>query len=116
MLQLREEVATLMDQLGPNMLAEKAKANGIAIPGQTAASAAAPAGPGKVPTAKPLSPLAQARKAKLDAMETQPPNVGSMSGTVSNPSGLTDAQIETMSEEAYDALPEAARRSLLGIT
>jgi hypothetical protein len=117
--ELRKEVATLMDQRGPSMLTEKAKAKGIAIPGQQtpAAQQQQLGADGKpvVPAAK-KSPLAQVREAKLNLQENAPPNVTSMSGTAVNANGMTDAQIEAMGEDQYDALSETQRNSLLGIT
>ena len=122
--ELRKEVATLMDQRGPSMLTEKAKANGIAIPGQQtpAAQQQQQGADGKpiVPAAK-KSALAQVREAKLNLQENAPPNVTQMSGTAVNANGMTDAQIEAMfdagrGEDQYDAMPEAQRNLLLGIT
>lgn len=108
--ELRKEVAQLWDKLGPAIVGEKAKAANIVLPGQQQQQSQTPQnlGPKK-------SPLALAREAKLDLAANAAPNVSAMSGT-NGGTGMTDAQIEAMSEDAYDALPDAARNALLGIT
>ena len=106
--ELRKEVATLADQIGPSLIADRAKAKGIAIPSATPS-------PGGQKT--PPSKDALARAAKLGLAADAPPNVNQMGGTVGDTSGLpTEARLESMSEEAIGDLPDAQRRRLLGIT
>lgn len=108
---LREEAAKLADKFGPSLIGDVAKQRGIALPGQQQQQQQqAPQNPGPK-----KSPLALVREAKLDLAANAPPNVSAMSGTNAS-AGLTDAQIEAMSEEGYDALPDATRNALLGIT
>lgn len=108
---LREEAAKLCDQYGPAMVGGKAKLQGITLPGQNSIPA------GKSPAQRPLSPLAQARQDKLNLAERQPPNLNTMHGTQGDPGGLpSDAQIEAMSEEQFDNLPDGQRRRLLGLS
>jgi hypothetical protein len=114
-LELRKEVAVLMDELGPAMIAKKAKAANVAIPGQQPGQQQQqpPAGGARQPA--PLSPIALARQAKLATEANQPPNLSRMAGTPTDATTPTDAAIETMSEDAYDALPDATRNKLLGL-
>ena len=117
-LALREESAALMDQLGPHMLADKATAKGIAIPGpqqpKPGQQQQPPAGTGTRQGQPPLSPIAAIRKGKLGVEANQPPDLARMNGT-NDTSMPTDASIESMGEDAYDRLPDAQRNRLLGI-
>ena len=98
--ELRKEVAILADQYGPSMVAQKAKAKGVAIPAGQA----------------PQRPMAQARAAKLAIAADQPPNLNRMTGTQGDAGLPSDSQIESMGEDQFDAMPEAQRHRLLGIT
>lgn len=111
---LREEMAKLADEIGPALLATKATAKGIALPGQTQDTAATK--PPQQQQQKELSPEAKARLAKLDQHRQAPPNLNNMSGSSVNEDVLSDARVETMSEADYDKLPKATRDKLLGIS
>ncbi len=106
---LRKEVAEIADSLGPGMIAERAKAKGIAIPGQQQQVTQNQGG-----NQQPLSPEARARANKLDLAENMPPNVQRMSGATGDGTP-TDARIEQMSDDEIGALPDSTRRKLLGI-
>ena len=118
-LALREESAAFMDQLGPHMLADKATAKGIAIPGpqqpKPGQQQQQPAGQGTRQGQPPLSPIAAIRKGKLGVEAGQPPNLAQMNGTTGDTSLPTDAAVESMGEEAYDKMSDAQRNRLLGI-
>jgi hypothetical protein len=107
--ELRKEIATLADQLGPSLVAAKATAKGIAIPGQTPS-------PGGQQQQKPrLSPQAQARDAKLGKAENAPPNINAMNGNAGEMDGLpSEARLETMSDDDIGNLPANVRSRLLG--
>lgn len=108
--ELRKEVAALADQLGPALVGDRAKAQGIALPGQTPSQ-------GGQQQPKPLSPQAQARASKLALAADAPPNVSQMGGTAGDPGGMpTDTAIEAMDEEAIGRLPDTTRKRLLGVT
>lgn len=108
--ELRKEMAALIDQYGPALLTERAKAKNVALPGAKPA-AAAPA-----PGERPLSEAAKQRLAKLNLHEQHPPNVGTMNGTLPANGQFDDAQIERMTETEYDALPASVRNRLKGIS
>jgi hypothetical protein len=107
--ELRREMAELIDQVGPYLLTEKAKAKGIAIPNQQAA----PQQGVKAP-----SSVAQARAAKLDLASRAPPNVAAMNGTTGGEAtGIPSAsRIESMSDDEIGKLPDSVRRQFLGLT
>lgn len=117
--ELRKEMAVLADKYGPAMVGEKAKAKNVAIPGQTQDAGGTQPQPNQQqqqPAKPPLSPVALVRSQKLDVAANQPPNVAAMSGHNGDAGGsLTDSQIEGLSEDQFDALPEAQRNTLLGI-
>lgn len=106
--QLRKEVAILADTLGPNLIGDRARAKGIAIP-----DAQQPAAQQQQPPPG-LSPTAQARANKLDLAEGAPPNVARMSGATGDGTP-TDSRIEQMSDDDIGNLPDSTRRKLLGI-
>lgn len=110
--ELRREIAQLWTQSGPFLLGERAKAQGIVLPGQ-----AKPQGNGNnQPAQQSLSPEAQRRAAALRKAELAPPDLRSMGGEPGDPSGLpTDARLETMGDDEIGALPDSVRRKLLGI-
>jgi hypothetical protein len=108
--ELRKEVATLADQLGPGLVADRAKAKGIAIPGQTPS-------PGGQQQPNKLSPQAQAREAKLGKAADAPPNLNAMGGLAVDGAGIpSDARLEAMDDEEIGNLPDATRKRLLGTT
>lgn len=106
--ELRKEMATLMDKLGPSLVAERAQAKGIALPGQ-------PPQPSQTVQPPPKSPAAVAREKKLGMAEAAPPNLAAMAGGA-GPEAVTVENMAMMSEADYDKLPEATRRKALGIT
>lgn len=104
--ELRREMAKLADELGPSLVAQRAKASGIAIPGQPAAAPAAG-------TQRPnLSPAAQARAAKLNMAADAPPDVTSMTSSGTD-IGYTAAQLEGMSDEDIANLPASVKAKIL---
>lgn len=109
--ELRKEMATLWDQLGPTLVGERAKAQGIALPG-------AQATPGATQQqAQPLSPTAQARQNGLDKAAGAPPDLSRMSGHTGDANGQpSDARLETMTDDEIGALPVSARNKILGIS
>lgn len=118
LLALREEAASVMDRLGPVMMADKAKAKGIAIPSQQQPGQQQQQQPGGQGGQQqpPLTPIQALRKGKLDVQARQPPNLTQMTGTTGDTGLPTDAAIEAMGEDAYDRLTPAARNRLLGIS
>jgi hypothetical protein len=107
--ELRKEFATLADQLGPALIGDRAKAKGIAIPGQ------APSQGGQQQQQPALSPQAKARAAALAKAEGAPPNLQRMSGVADDGTGVpTDSRLEHMTDDEIGALPDATRRRLLG--
>jgi hypothetical protein len=110
--ELRKEVSRLADELGPTLVAAKATAKGIALPGTQAQSQTTTT----QQQAKPLSPTAQARQAALDKAANAPPNLNALHGHTGNEGGIpTDAAIEAMSEDDIAKLPQAVRNKMLGI-
>ena len=107
--ELRKETAALMDRFGPAIVGDRAKAKGIAIPGQSQ-----PSQDGQ-PQPKLMSPQAQARAAALTKQENAPPSLRAMTGTADDGSGVpTDSRLEHMSDDEIGALPESTRKKLLG--
>jgi len=104
--ELRKEMAELADELGPGLVAGKATAQGIVLPGHTTAQQQ-PARP---------SAQAQARAAKLTAQAGAPPNLNNMRGTGDDPATPTASRLETMTDEEIGALPQSVRNKILGIT
>lgn len=98
---LRERVAKLSDAYGPVMTG-KTLAQIKPAPGTTT-----PAKPG-------LSPIAQARDAKLDLARNAPPSLNQISGTPGS-TEATDDQIAMMDEDAIAALPKATRNRIMGL-
>jgi hypothetical protein len=110
--ELRKEMASLITKLAPALIAERATAKGITLPGQQ--PPAAPAA--TTPQARPaLSPVAQARAAKLAQRADAPPNLGAISGTTQTV-GVSDAAIEQMSEDEFLALPASTQKAILSRT
>jgi len=114
-LALRQEAAILADEIGPVLLAQRAKAKGIALPGPTSPP---PAG-----TKPPMSPTALARKDKLALAANAPPDVTSIPGSAApNDLAALASKIDGTAdpEEAadlYAKLPASTRqRLLLGTT
>lgn len=111
--ELRKEVASLMDKLGPVLLTDRAKAKGIALPttGQQSTPQAQPQ-----PAKPALSPEAAARLAKLGQANGAPPNLNAMTNTGGGEDGMpSDAAIEKMTEEEISNLPIGVRNKILGI-
>jgi len=110
--ELRKEMAVIMDQVGPYLLTDKAKAKGIELPGQSQP----PQGDRQQQQPKPvLSRDAQNRADKLALRQQTPPAL--RGGSVENVGGVpSEGSLETMDEEAIGNLPDATRRKLLGIT
>lgn len=110
--ELRKEISQLCDRYGPGMVAARAQANGIAIPGSQQAPQPQPQ-----PSAQPrLSPTAQARQTSLDLARNAPPDINRMNGVGADGGLPSDARLEAMSDEDIGALPVATRNRLLGIT
>lgn len=107
--ELRKEIAALADAYGPTLVAAQAQAKGILLPGQNQSPQS-----GQQQAQPQISPQAQARQGKLQLRETAPPDLSNLTGQGAA-TGVTDAQIESMSEDEIGALPEATRRRLLGI-
>lgn len=108
-LQLRTEIARLADEYGPSLVAERAKAQGIALPGQSQEQ------PAQNQQRQP-SPAAAARQTKLQMQEQSPPDLTAMRGGGGDPNIVTETQVTTMSEDELDALPIATRQKFLGIS
>lgn len=108
--ELRKESAALMDKLGPGLLTDRARAKGIAIPGQQPQQQQQQQ---QQPPAKPLSDAALARAQKLDLRAGAPPDLSQMRGT--QDAGVpSDSSIENMSDEEIGALPESTLNKVLG--
>jgi hypothetical protein len=104
--ELRREMARLADELGPGLIAARATAQGIALPGQKPAAPAAA-------TPKPsLSPAAQARAGKLTMAAAAPPDVTSMTSGGTE-IGYTAEQLDHMSDEDIAALPASVKQKIL---
>lgn len=118
---LREEMARLADEYGPGMLTKRAQAKGIDLPKSPAAmqppqappQSPAPAAP--APGQRTLSTVAAARAGKLEQAALAPPRMDTISGVPAD-SGLTESQLNSMSDDDIGALPDAVRRKALGIT
>lgn len=109
--ELRKEIASLTDELGPALLTTRAKAQGLTLPGQSSP----PAGQPQQQQPQPLSPTAQNRLGKLQQQGNAPPDVSAMGGGSAG-AGVPDSSIAEMSDEEIAALPQATRRRLLGTT
>lgn len=105
----RQEMARLADELGPALVAARAQAKGITLPGQQ------PAAAGAQPQQRPLSPQAQARQAKLQQAANAPPNLASLVGTTGL-QGFTPSQVEALTEDEFDKLPRATISKILGLS
>jgi hypothetical protein len=105
---LRKEIGIVADKMGPALLAERAKAMGIELPGTQQQQ--------PQPGQNQLSPAAQARKAALDKAAGAPPDLAKLTGTTGDPTGITEERLETMKEDDFDKLPAAVRNKLLGIS
>lgn len=109
--ELRAEMAALSGEIGPALLASRATAKGITLPGQ---QQPAPGQPPAAQPAKPLSEAASARSAKLAMAAGAPPNLAAMSGvTGSAPGQVSEAAIENMTEDEIGNLPKAVQDKLL---
>lgn len=105
--ELRREMAELCDQLGPALVGDKARALGIATPGQAKA-------PGQQ---QQQQPTAEQREAALKKGEKAPPNLRSMGGSPDAGDGTpTESRLEEMSEDEIGNMPDSVRRKILGIT
>lgn len=109
---LQREMAMLAEEVGSALLASRAQAKGLALPGQTTPPATTQQQP---PAKPPLSPVAQNRLDKLVQQGSAPPNLSAMTGA-NGPTGMTDAAIEALTEDQFLALPVAAQRSILSRT
>lgn len=99
---LRKEIAELSDSWGPRFYP------GYQVSGKQQQQPAQPQ----------LSPAAAARAGKLALQSTMPPDLSSVAptGGTGQGGGLTNAQIEAMTEDEILALPKATRDRILGIT
>lgn len=100
----RDQLAQTADQVGPGLLA----ARGVqwTPPGQQQAQGQ----PGR----QPMSPQAQARAQKLALAADMPPQMGA--GVVSaGAEAVTEAQVESYTEEQWDALPQSVKDKMLGV-
>jgi hypothetical protein len=110
--ELRKEIAVLADQLGPTLVGNRAKAKGIALPGDQPQGGT----PGQ-PQPPQLSPQAQQRQRKLEMAAGSPPNLRSMGTDAPDPSGLpSDSRIEDMSDDEIGNMPDSVRRRMMGIS
>lgn len=109
-LSLREEMAKLADEYGPSMVGKKATAKGIALPGQT------PQTPQPQDATAAAAAAVKARQDKLALRNAAPPNVAAMSGGGGAADALSDARVEAMTDDEYDALPASTRNRLKGIS
>jgi hypothetical protein len=109
--QLRKEMAEIIEKIGIALVEDRLKAKGIAIPGIPGQEQDQPA----PQNTRSLSPTAQARATKLELAANAPPSLRKMHGPADNSGHLTDAQIELLTEDAYDRLDDRQRAALLGI-
>lgn len=108
--ELRKEIAELCDRLGPTLVADRARAQGITLPGQPPAAGGAPPQPA-------LSPEAKARAAALDKAAGAPPNLAHMTGSAGDPQGApSEARLDAMTDEEIANLPLATRQKMMGIS
>lgn len=113
--ELRKEVASLMDKLGPVLLTDRAKAKGIALP-TTTAGQQSPQPQQQTPAKTALSPEAAARQAKLNLANGAPPNLNTMTNSGGGDDGMpSEAAIERMTDDEIGALPVGVRNKILGI-
>lgn len=110
---LRREMAAVADELGPILLAPRAQARGLLLPGQQARQVAPPQQ--QQQTKPPLTVVAQNRLDKITQQGNAPPNLSAMQGN-NGMGGVTEAQIDSMSDEAIAALPNSIRNKFLGKT
>lgn len=110
----RKEMSELATQYGPSLVAARAQAKGIVLPGQAQRQQQPPATP---PGGKPpLSPQAQARLNDLTKRAGAPPDIASLPGHGGDPSGLpTEGAIEAMDDDDFDKLPNAVVNRLRGL-
>lgn len=110
--ELRREIAELADKFGPALVGERAKAQGIVLPGEQQPQSQN--GNGGQP---PLSPQAQQRQAKLNLAAGAPPNLRNMGTDAADPSGLpSESRLETMTDDEIGNLPDSVRRRMMGIS
>lgn len=114
--EFRREMSEIADQLGPSLIADRAKAKGITLPtGQQSQQPAQQQQPNGGP--RPLSPTAQARAAAIAKAGDAPPDISAMPGYGANPSELpTEGSLEVMNDDDIGKLPTAVRNRLLGIS
>lgn len=114
--ELRKEMGALMDKYGPTLMADRARAQGIPLPGaqqQQQRPGQPPAGP------QPQQQLTQqqrARLAKLDIRSNAPPNVPGLTGYTDTTGDPSEAAIMAMTDEQIAALPDTLTNKLLGFS
>lgn len=109
---LRSEMARLMDELGPTLVADRATRLGITLPGAQR-SQQQPTNGKQQPS---ISPQASARQSALAKAAGAPPDLAAMRGNQGDPTGaMTEERMERISEDEFDALPDAVRNKALGI-
>lgn len=107
--ELRRAMAELADELGPGLIAAKAQAKGIVLPGHTPSPQRQQQAPARTETAA-------ARAAKLALQANSPPNLNAMRGAGEDAGMPSASRIETMTDDEIGALPTSVRNKILGIT
>jgi hypothetical protein len=114
---LRKEISRVIDQIGPNLIADraaKAAQMGFAFP--NAAPAAKQDQQQQQQQPKPgMSPAAQARKDGLAKAAAAPPDLSKLNGGASDPTAPTEERLEVMSDEDIGKLPDPVRKRMMGI-
>ncbi|MCC6775637.1 MAG: hypothetical protein IT537_03215 [Hyphomicrobiales bacterium] len=117
---LREEMARLADEYGPGLLTKRAAEKGVTLP----ASPAAPAPPAPPPTTPPAAPpsgqrtlstIAAQRAEKLGLAAQAPPRLDALHGVTGETGGISESQLDAMSDDDIGNLPDAVRRKHRGI-
>jgi hypothetical protein len=104
----RKEMSELATAFGPSLVAAKAAAKGIAIPGAQPQQQQQQQQPQ-------LTPAAQTRLKALQRAAGAPPDLAAMTGSIGDPTGaISEERLEHISEEDFDKLPAATRAKLLG--
>jgi len=99
---LRTRIAELSDTYGPSMTGKTLEGTA----GTPATTSSAPAG-------AEAKAIAQARAKKMEAAEGHPPDISQVGTTAPGKGALTAEDVANMSEEEFDALPEATLNKVL---
>lgn len=104
---LRKEMAVVIDDLGPALIGERAKAAGIELPTVKSTTQGQQ-------QQQPANGDPKSRAAKLALAAASPPNLSTARASGEDPSAPSDSRIETMSDDEIAALPAAVRSKFLG--